>query len=114
MLHLLIALVVAVLWVALALVVLSLLWSLLVSLPLWVVGIGVRVTHDTARSLPPPRPQPRLPDWLFLGGVVVLGALVCAIWNPFWGAVALGVGAAVLYGKQNWRRVRQGAGGGCN
>jgi hypothetical protein len=112
--HILIGLVLTLLWIALAVLVLGILWGFLVSLPLWAVGLGARATHDAARSLPPPRSPPRLPDWLFLCGVVVLGALVCAIWNPGWGMVALGVGATVLYAKQNWRRVRQGVGGGCN
>jgi hypothetical protein len=112
--EILIGIVLALLWLALAILVLGILWGLLVNLPLSAVGLGVRLTHDTARSLPPPRSRPRLPDWLFLCGVAVISALVCAIWNPGWGMVTLGAGAAVLYGKQGWQRVRHGGGGFCN
>jgi hypothetical protein len=112
--EILIGIVLALFWLALTILALGILWGLLVSLPLWAVGLGVRLTHDTARSLPPPRLRPRLPDWLFLCGVAVISALVCAIWNPGWGMVTLSAGAVVLYGKQNWRRVRQGVGGYCN
>ena len=112
--HTLVGLVLALLWLALAIIALGILWGFFVRLPLWAIGLGVRLTHDTARSLSPPRPNPRLPDWLLLCGAVVLSALACAIWNPGWGMVTLGAGATMLYGKQNWRRVRQGGGGGCN
>jgi len=81
----LISLIVAALWLALAIIALGVLWGLLVRLPFRIVG----ASGNLVRTL--------MPDWLFLCGLTVLSALVCAIWSPAWGMVMLGVGAVIMW-----------------
>jgi hypothetical protein len=83
----LLSLVMAILWLGLALVALPILWGIFVSLPRWAIG-GV---HKLFRST-------GVPDWVFLCGLVALSVFVCATCNPGWGAVTLGVGAVILPG----------------
>lgn len=99
MVHFLIGLVLVFVWLAVAVASFRILWRLLVRLPLWCLRSAGQVIHDAAQKLPG--------DWLFLCGFVALSAVVCAVANPGWGIVALGVGATVLCIRQNY-------GGGCN